>query len=355
MEVFKVDIYILNKSLERIGIIDIFTSIIWTNRYFEYGDFELYLPANNDNISLLQQGYYLIREGHENNAMIIEAIQISTSVDEGNFLTVKGRCLKSILYRRIIWNMTNLAGQLETCIARLLNENVISPEDSNRQISNFQNANTLTSGVSINIQYTGDNMGEVITSLCQTYGVGWDILLDIDKKKFSFILYKGTDRSYNQNQNAWVVFSDEFENLLTTTYAYDTTSYKNVCKVAGEGEGIARKFTTVGNATGLERYESYVDARDMSTNEGEITDEEYYTQLSERGEESLAKTNIQENFEGEVETNYTYKYGVDYSLGDIVEVVNEYGKEASTRIIEVIESEDESGIYTIPTFSNYIY
>lgn len=346
-------LYVLNTSLERIGVIDVFSSIIWTNRYFGYGDFELYIQASENAISLLQQDFYLVREGKEDNAMIIEAVQISTDVEDGNFLTVKGRCLKSILYRRIIWNMTSMAGQLESCVARLLNENVISPENAARKIPNFRNANTLKTGIAINTQYTGDNLGESIEAMCQNYGLGWDILLDIERKTFNFVIYKGADRSYSQNINPWIVFSNEYENLLTTRYTYDMTSYRNVCKVAGEGEGIARKSVTVGNATGLNRYETYVDARDASTNEGEITDAEYYNQLSERGKEALAETNVIETFEGEVKSNYTREFGVDYFLGDIVEVINEYGIAASTRILEVIESEDDTGNYTIPTFSNY--
>lgn len=348
------NIYVLNKSLERIGIIDTFSSIIWTNRYYSYGDFELYVPANNNMIMLLQEGFYLVREGKESNAMIIEAIQISTDVEQGNYLTVKGRCLKSILYRRIIWNITNIAGLLESGIARLLNENIISPNDSARKIDNFENRNTLQTNIQFKSQYTGDNLGESVEALCQNYGIGWDVSLDIDKKKFYFELYKGEDRSYDQKTNPWIIFSNEYENLLTTDYTYDTSAYSNVCKVAGEGEGIQRKYVTVGNANGLYRYESYVDARDLSTNDGEISDIDYYEQLIERGNESLAEKSIVENFEGEVEANYTYKYGKDYFLGDIVEVINEYDIAASTRIVEVIESEDETGTYTIPTFSNYI-
>lgn len=348
------NLYVLNTSLERVGVIDVFSSIIWTNRYYGYGEFELYLPANDKVISLLRQDFYLVREDAEENAMIIEAIQISTDAELGNYLTVKGRCLKSILYRRIIWNMTNLSGQLETCIARLLNENAIIPADNTRKIPYLINGNSLVTGIPLRVQYTGDNLGESIETLCQSYGIGWDILLDIKQKKFVFVLYKGEDRSYNQTTNPWIIFSNEYENLLATTYMYDTSAYKNVCRIAGEGEGIARKYATVGDASGLNRYEIFVDSRDSSTNDGEITDAEYFEQLREQGKEALAETNVIETFEGEVKSDYTRQYGVDYFMGDIVEVVNEYGISSSTRILEVIESEDDTGTYTIPTFSSYI-
>lgn len=352
MEDYDMNIYVLNKLLERVALIDNFSSIIWTNKYYECGDFELYLAATEELINILREDYYLIREGKEENAMIIESIQISTDAENGNYITVTGRCLKSVLYRRIIWNQTNLNGLIELGISTLLNENVIKPVIMQRRISNFINNNTLSTGVTMSAQYTGDNLGETIESICMNYGIGWDVKLNLEKKQFEFVLYKGVDRSYNQQTIPWVVFSGEYENMLTSNYTFDKSNYKNVCKVAGEGEGILRKYTTVGNAEGLERYESFVDARDLSTNEGETSDEEYNKQLTERGSESLAESVTTEDFEGEI-IDYTYNYGEDYYLGDIVEVVNDYGMEATTRVIEVTESEDDSGINTIPTFSAY--
>lgn len=347
-----VNLYVLNDRFERIGIIDTYASIIWTNRYFECGDFELYMQCTSEMIDLLQIGRYLIREGKEDNAMIIETVNVSTDHEQGNYLTVSGRCLKSIVYRRIIWNQTTLNGQVEICIARLLNDNIINPTDTVRKIINFQLGSMVETGIAMNVQYTGDNVGEVISAICTNYGIGWDIKLDIEHGTLTFILYKGTDRSCSQEIVPWIVFSNEFENLLTTNYSFDKSKFANVAKVAGEGEGSARKTTTIGSAKGFERYESFVDAKDLSSNDGEITLSEYYKQLAERGTEKLAETTNIENFDGEV-VSHTYKYGTDYFLGDIVEVINEYGMEAVTRVIEVIESEDETGAYTIPTFSSY--
>lgn len=347
-------IYVLNNQLERIGAIDTMTSIIWTNRYYTYGDFELYLPATEGHLGLLRESCYLVRDGFESNAMIISKIRISTDVEQGNYLTVTGKCLKSILYRRIVWDMTSVTGLVETCIARLLSDNAINPDIDARKISRLADNNSLSTGITMTAQYTGDNLGEVIAGICQNYGIGWDIQLDIERKRFLFGLYKGTDRSYGQTDVPYVIFSNEYENLLRTTYLYDATNYRNVAKVAGEGEGVNRRTIVVGAASGMDRYEEYIDARDIQSNDGQISNTEYYNLLTEHGKEKLAELDYIENFEGEVEANYTYKLGEDYFIGDVVEVVNEYGIAASTRILEVIQCEDDTGIYTIPTFSNYI-
>ena len=346
------NIYVLDKQLNIVNVIDNYISIIWTNRYYECGDFELYLSATPSVIRTLREDYYLVREDKEENAMIIETIQINTDEEEGNHIVVSGRCLKSILYRRIIWQQTQVNDSIENCITKLINENVISPSDADRKISNFSLGHLIQTNTKLNTQYTGDNLGETITAICQSHGLGWNISLDLDNKKFIFSLYSGVDRSYNQDKKPWVIFSNEYDNLLSSEYVFSKTEYANVVKVAGEGEGLARKNTVIGNATGIERYETYADARDVSSNEGAISEEEYYSQLAEKGNEKLAETVKTESFSGEV-VEYQYVYGQDYSLGDIVEVVNEYGMSAVSRIIEVIESEDEAGIYIIPTFSSW--
>lgn len=345
------NVYVLDQNFNKIAVIDVMSSIIWTNRYYSKGDCEIYLSMSERNLDILRENYYLVREGHETNAMIIRSIKITTDIEVGNYITVTGECLKSLLYRRIIWNVTELNGTLEACINRLLMENAINPTDSKRKMD-LINVNTLYTGINISAQYTGTNLGEAISELCQNNGIGWDIEL-IDGK-FHFKLYKGLDRSYDQNDNPPVIFSNEFENLLTTTYVYDLTNFRNVAKVAGEGEGVARRMITVGNASGLDRYELFIDARDISSNNGQIPTADYNKLLTNRGNDKLAERAYTESFEGEVEPNYTYKLGSDYNLGDVVEVVNEYGIAASTRILEIIESEDDTGKYIIPTFSNYI-
>jgi len=463
--------------------------------------------------------------------MIIEGIQITTDVENGNYIIITGRSLKSILNRRVIWTQTNVKGTVEACVRQLITENAINPYITQRKINKLVLGAELGVNETMSAQYTGKNLGETVENICKKYGLGYDILLDLDEKQFVFILFKGVDRSYNQTENNYVTFSNDFENLLKTDYAYNQSEYKNVALVAGEGEGKSRKrldvingenirvtnlisngdfengltnwssVYTFSNANGeglngsnavkiqmssrtycyiqssyfdlpldhiiyvagyckrttdnavrigllsevkdelmttyddfgknkyvklsyyakntitekepwsvaiyanagettngaytywdnvfvvdltaafgvgneptkewcdehlpffngeinpyapsdLQRYEVYVDSRDTSSDtEEEITEEDYNALLWEQGTEALTETGIIETLDGEMETNYTYTFNVDYFLGDIVQVINEYGKEMTPRIIEVIENEDESGKNTVVTFA----
>lgn len=344
-------IYTINENtLERENAIDVTKSIIWNNRYYSPGDFEIYMQATAEAIESLKIGRWIVRADNEENAMVIESVQVQTDSEEGDYITIKGRCLKSILYRRIVWNQTNISGKLERGIDRLLQDNAINPTNPKRKLPFLENGNEISTNIMIECQYTGDNLGEVVESLCTTNKIGWDILLSLEEKKAYFILYEGTDRSYNQEVVPWIVFADDYENLATSDHLVDKSGYKNVVKVAGEGEGLERKYVEVGEAEGLERFENFVDARDLTTNNGELTASEYNEKLKERGENNIAENAVKQEFSGEV-LDFTNVYGQDYFLGDIVEVRNKYGKEVTARITEVIESEDESGNYTIPTFA----
>lgn len=350
------DIYVFDTAFDMVGVVDAYTSLIWTTRYYAPGDFELYLPATDAMISLLQEDYYLCRADDIDgdtykNVMVIETVNPKTDVEDGNSLTVTGRCLKSILSRRIIWNQTSINGKLELGIRKILTENVIAPAVSERAISNFTLGESKGFTDRIEIQATGDEIAAFLQEVCTPCGMGWDVW--VKGHAFVFELYKGVDRSYNQTANPYVVFSPEYDNLVRSDYSYSKVKYKNTALVAGEGEGIDRRREVVGDYSGLQRYEVYVDARDISSNEGEIADEQYKAMLSEKGTEKLSELGAMESFEGEIEVSSNYILGEDYFLGDVVEVINEYGIDSSPRIVEIIDADDDTGRSIIPTFSTW--
>jgi hypothetical protein len=73
--------------------------------------------------------------------------------------------------------------------------------------------------------------------------------------------------------------------------------------------------------------------------------------LQNFGSEQLAQTTFTHKFEGEILQNL-YKLGVDFKLGDVVRISNGLVS-ATSRIIEVIYSEDENGTSIVPTFSDW--
>jgi len=347
------ELLVLNTDFQSIAVIDTYESLIWTDRYNEYGDFEIYFAMDTGLLEYLKEDNYLWLKDSEH-CMIIEDIKIDADTEDSNHLIVTGRSLESILERRIIWGQRIFNGDLQSAIQTMLNENIISPSITDRKISNFiftASTDSKITGLTIDNQYTGDDLYTVIKGLCQENNIGFKIVLT-DDNKFEFSLYAGADRSYDQTENPYVVFSPNFENIINSNYYSSKANLKNVTLVAGEGEGASRKTTTVGSASGLSRRELFTDARDISsdTDEGTLTDAEYTAQLVTKGQKDLADHTIVTAFEGEVEVTRLFKYGEDFFIGDIVQIANEYGNEGSAYISELIISRSKDEISIYPTF-----
>lgn len=256
-----IDLYVLNGDLERIGIIDSYVSLIWSNRYNEDGDCELYVEANDYSLSMLKKGYYLIRDD-DDMVCRIKKIELTTDIENGNYLIVTGYDVKDILGQRVVWSQTNVDGNVENYIRKLINDSLVNPSLSARQIKNVSGRANFFLGDKQNFteviseQITYKSVREKTQELCKKYGWGYKVIADIGN--FYFILYKGTDRSNS------VMFSPQFENLISTNYQEDSTNLANIALVGGEGEGSERSRNVSGYAEGLNRNEIFVDARDIS-------------------------------------------------------------------------------------------
>lgn len=346
--------WILDDNFRSIMYVDTFESFIWTERYFGYGEFELYTLVNPILLKNIRQGYYITLLDSEY-VMIVEDIELSTDVDNGDHLKISGRSLESILDRRIIWKQTVINGNLQNGIRKLLNENAISPTDSDREIPGLvfsASTDPIITSLTLRAQYTGNNLYDTIKAICVENNIGFRITLNTNNQ-FVFELYSGVDRSYDQSVNPYVIFSPEFDNLLSSNYLESEKTLKNVTLIAGEDQGDERRTAVVGTETGLARRELYTDARDIQSevDGSTIPDAEYIAQLQQRGREKLTEHKYTQEFEGEADSSRMFIYGDDYLKGDIVELVNEYGIEAKVRVMEVVRSQDVNGYTIYPGFT----
>lgn len=367
------NIYVLNEQFQKTSIIDVYESFIWTDRYYESGDFELVVPASIEMVSILQKDLYLSIDSSEN-TMIIEDIEITTDYEKGNELKVTGRTLDSILDRRIIWGQTELNGNLQNAIKTLLEKNVINPEEVRRKIDNFvfkETTDPTIIDLTIDAQYFGDNLYDTIVALCKANFIGFRVTLN-STNQMVFELYSGVDRTFNQTEREAIEFSPRFDNLLNSDYVRSDKSLKNVALVGGEGEGSERKtssvYTTAGlgvlnldiQPSGLKRREMFSDANSISSkvtdgdgHQVNLSDAEYTEKLNHKGMQDLAEVDGITTFNGEVNSYIQSIYKRDYYLGDLVQIKNEYNIEGTTRIIEVIYSDNTSdGKQIYPTFKS---
>lgn len=351
------EIKVYDTDLNAVAVVDVFDSIIWRDLYSKSGDFEIYTTPSNSTIQTFREDYFL-GLSESDRMMIIESLALNTDVETGNQFIIKGHSLESILSRRIIWHQTILSGTLHNGIKQLLEENAISPDDPDRKISRLvfeDSTDPLVTSIPIDQQYNGENLLAVIEELCVANDIGFKITVSLDKT-FVFKLYAGVDRSFDQITNPFVAFSPELENLINSSYYHSRMGFKTISLVGGEGEGSDRVTAQValpgGAGTDLNRRETFTDARDVSSmvDGVQLSASEYNSLLVQRGLLDLLESLPTSSFDGQVDPNVNYVPGIDYFLGDIVQIENEYGLRGKARITEIIYSENLSAKEIYPTF-----
>lgn len=378
------DFRILDTDFKPVDTLDMFESIIWTARFYEAGDFELYTPINERLLSAVRVGYYLFSDqfydAHTDRAilMVVESIEITSDPENGNKIKVTGRDLKSLLDRRIVWGQRNFKtnDNLETVIISLLNENAINPANwsktyqagdggsitvsvagAKRVLTNltYETISYTFPGIDGDYQYNGETLYDVFVEILSRFNIGWEVLYDFGTGKFVLKLRPQVDHTYEQTVTNPLIFSPSFENLRNSNYIESSSTEKNAALITGEGDEYNVMYNTIGeNIGGLDRKEMNVSASDISRKEEDGTvhsNRDYLSMIKTKGENELAQNIYTQTYEGTAEPTRGYVYLEDYNIGDVCEIINEWGISSKVLISEVVMSVSTSDISTIPTFS----
>lgn len=324
------ELYIYNSDRELTGIVESFEYLRWTRRYSQCGSFELRAIVTPENTALLQEGNFIWKNDDEETG-IIEHLEMVQAEQE--IITASGRFATSFLSRRIIWQTEVLSGDLSACVEQLLNNNLISPTDSARQIDGivFSSPN-LSVPVSTQISYRG--LMDVVTELCGVSEIGIKTVFTPATHLFTVILYKGTDSQ--------AVFSKEYENLTEQSYTESAADYANTALIGGEGEGESRTFVAITSGSGETRREIFVDAKDLQAADFGTG---YTDALIFRGQSKLSEQGIRYSFDTSVNPHGNLTYKTDFDLGQTVKVISKaWGVSMTTRIAEIEETYDADGL-----------
>ena len=352
-------------SIQLMAICDSFSSLLWDVQYYNCGSFEIYIAASPQNIATFQPGRIVGRDDDKQHYGIIETIKLETDAENGDYLTVTGRFLMSLLSRRIIYptlSFTTLTSYAEI-VRQALYFNAM--QSGNRQIPSLRQGTVSGScwEQKARLQVSYDNLMEWVYKICEITGGTANIRLEETTNgnyALFFDLSEGTDRSIFQEENAHIVFSDSYCNLLTFDYSADLSSQANTAYVFGEGEDAERKQTLSYAGTEpmhLDRYEVYVDGKDIKQEtkiDGEtvpISDEEYLELLRAKGAEKFISPT--ESTESTIAGDgKQYQYNKDYFIGDYVTVEHQrFGLiQPKIQLVGMIESYDQNGRSLTPTF-----
>jgi hypothetical protein len=359
------ELYILDPLLRRVEVVDMFESLIWTERFRATGDFEVNLHSTNESRKLFTAGT-LVGMNESYRVMKVETLE-DTHDEQGKMvLKVSGRSLENILEDRAAkdtmsnttteptWNLTgtaaNVARQIfnDICVLGQLNAGDKIPLVQIGAASLFP-INTIPEDPTvISVKLELQTVYAAIKGLCDLYDLGFRLTTDLYSTVLRFEIYAGSDRTSTQFTLPPVVFSPNLDNLQNTTELKSIEPNKNVAYV----------FSPVGfeivYASGVDPEVESLDRQVLLVNATDITDTNPATAsalMIQRGREELTKNRGFSAFDGELNHNSTYKYGRDYQLGDLVEMRNIDGLTNNMRVTEQIFASDAEGDRSYPTLA----
>lgn len=363
------EVYILDSLLRREQVVDTFESLIWTERWQEIGDFEIQMASTLASRSQFIPGTRLAMNDSKR-VMVVETVEDATDEDGQATLTVKGRSLESILEDRVVkYTLDSTAN----------GQDKVTMSGTPRAVATYMFYSYMLGGplhqsdrypfLELGEEYTGNipdpwpiltftqDIGTVydwVKMLCDTYDMGFRIQRKADDSRLYFDIYTGDDRTSSQTVLKPVIFAPNMDNLQNTTELISIEGTKNVAYVFSPTNYII----VYGNG-GVEDYMGFdrkvvlVKGENPPTvNNVPPTDQAIMEHLDRLGKEELAKLRGHSEFDGEMNQHSEFKYGVDYNLGDRVEMRNNDGVITLRRVAEQIFVSDAEGERSYPTLSS---
>jgi hypothetical protein len=361
----------LDRSYKKQNIIDEFESIIWTERFYGDGDFELVVSVTDKIFEKLPLGVFLSLTG-SNELMILETMDI-----QDKKVTFKGISLLSWLNNRfirvsdnhkdnkwyfepqpvgtILWVMVSemctatspyLNGDLPIDIPVEYLERLVIPGLGLREYD--------SSGGNVPIVAPFGPLYDAMREIAVTYQIGMQILFTENPDSefpLGFRNYKGLDRTTRQSANPVVRFSPYLESLTDVKELKSISGSKNlVFSFASEvddslsGSGIAHTSgTETSSGFDLRAEEMFVDIT------ADQPDTDIIVLLNAQARNSLDNNRIVNAVDGQIVPTHLFKYGEHYNLGDLVEVQGYSGTINIGRVTEYIRTQSDAGEKEYPT------
>lgn len=358
---------VLNSLLQRETLVDQFVSLIWTERYSAFGDFELVTQSTPYFRTLLVDGVRLSLDGAYR-VMEIENVEDKTDDEGRKVLSITGRSIEKILLDRIAmtgtvnaegalkWILTGLPADIvRTIFQKICVEGIVNPGDKIPFITagNIFPPDTFSEPAeTITVELDVGAVYDLIKELCDIYDLGFRLVRGGDDSKLYFNVYTGSDRTSAQSTTPAVVFSVSLDTLTNTSSLTSSTDYKNVAYVTSpSGNAIVYSGETGADVAGFARRVMHVSVDTIPEFVGTAEEiaAQVKTYLDYKGAEALAKQRKFNAFDGKIPENGKYKYGVDYILGDMVEMRSEDGVTKNMRVTENIFVSDAEGERSYPT------
>ena len=361
------ELYVLDSLLRRTEVIDKFETLVWTERFSEVGDFELDLKSTLENRRLFTKGTLLaINESYR--VMKVETVEDSTKDTGETTLKITGFSIEDVLRNRVAkkslsdtttepsWDFgiyEDFPQTLPVDIANAMFDHICRDGalDLTDKIpflmpgSIFPASTIPEPTVPILWSQSPDFLYNAMKAVLDPYTLGFRLVRNFDTSQLYFDIYAGDDRTSRQTVLSPVIFSAALDNIQNTTEYTTVAGSKNVAYVfSPEGFKVVFGENVDPDVEGFERRVIVVNASDITADTPDVD-----AAMLQRGLEELNANRGQSLFDGEINQYSEYKYGVDYNLGDLVEMRNKDGIISYKRVTEQIFVSDEQGDRSYPT------
>lgn len=373
------ELYTLNRNFLRQDAIDGFHSAIWTERYYGDSEVELVVPVTSEMIKKLPPGIFLSLAG-SNEVMIIE----TRNIEDGK-LKLTGISILPWLNNRFVrtsakhddlyWYIYEPNGGVPgwvlwaiiyymCCAGSPYLNGTIPIGISNPQalvIPGLGLKDHDKSGTPISVAVPFGPVYDAMREIATTYEVGMQITLESATESsysLGFRSYKGLNRTSNQSVNPVVRFSPQMDSLAdikelesiaalkTLVYAF-ASQLDDAVKPLATTPGVAS--LTGSQYTGFDLRAQQIFASDITTDMIGGNQVNLVNILNSRAKDELTTNRMIQTVDGEIVPMNQFQYGVDYNLGDVIEVQGNSETVQTSRVTEYIRAQDEAGERAYPT------
>lgn len=353
---------IFDIKFHRYGAIENVSYATYTKDYIDVGSFSINCLTSEKNIENIRTDRIVWLEG--NVAGIIQHIIL-----ENDNIKIEGKLLNCILEWRYIYpQISTFKMPRNKIIEKIVKENCLASTDKKRNFDFLKIEESNFEFDKISKEITGDAVQDAILEIFDSESFNGLVRVDVGfypkEKCFKFHISKGYDLTRgNDEGNKTVSFTQDLKNIISSKFEQSNVNFKNVSLVAGEiVEGKKRVFVKINDTnSGYNRRELFVDARDLQSeyidddgNEKTLSQSDYIELLLSRGNEKLSEFKENESYEASIENNKSmFKYGIDYNLGDMVDVVdNKLKIKIKSIVTSVTVTQDKNG-YSLDTTFGY--
>ena len=328
---------VLDKDMKPIAELDNVSELWLTRRFFEPGEWAATLPFFDGAMEILAKSVYFLVDGDPSKACLLDKMEIADS--NAPAIGLSGGTLSSVLARRVVLpdNGDNFyrvpAQSAETIMHSFVRSQCIEPQDGRRIFPALEAAADKRRGPVANWRATfSDYLHETLTDVAVFSGLGYDVRLDISRRRWVFEVLEGRDLSSTQREHPNVIFGVSLDNLSGVAYEEDHTLHRtSVYSLSGniDENDFMLYVSREADTAGLELREAFFNASSLAEN---------HADLKMVGDVQLRELGLFPTLTGRVLDTDSFKYGADWGLGDIVTVVHSRaGKKIHQRVTEVTE------------------